>query len=161
MRTLVCWVAKPLVAPGPCQACRAESAVAQFLQLLPPSMPTHLPIERAADEMYERWLQEQLAGTVRLSAIEELGARCLAQRAAMFVIQPHQVDRFITFFAGQDLPDQVVGAMAIEPGMSGKSFPMVMGISGVRAIRALIQVLNAPIGTLDASDELIALDPEP
>ena len=156
-RMLLVWVAKPLARQSLCVLCGLEQAIAQWAQLLPPVAPPMTADVHASDAMYEAWLQEQLAGVVRVGGFEAIGPTCLAQPAAQYMLQPAIAPDFQQFLQSEPFPDQVLGAMAVEPGVVGKTYPKVLGIPEPLSLRDVILVLNAPFDALDASDEVIPL----
>jgi len=157
-RTLLIWVAKPLETTSWCSDCREEIAIAHWVQLLPPGVPANLNIDDAADAMYERWLDEQRQCIARLSPFEVVGVRCIARRCAQYMMRSDIVKEFQAFFANTPFPDHVLGAMAVEAGLGGKAYPMALGVVGSRSLRELMQFLNVPLGTIDATDDVIPLD---
>jgi len=105
--------------------------------------------------MYEQWLAEQQSHIVRMSEFTTIGMHCLARMAAQFMLGLAPAEEFLVALQSQPMAYQLVGAMAVEPGIDGRNHPMVLGIPGTRSIRELIVLLNAPPGSLNASDEVI------
>jgi hypothetical protein len=153
-RTVLEWVAQPLDTPSLCEACGHEPGIAHWTRLLPPEMPT-VPDAASSDAMYEQWLAEQQAHIARLTEFATIGMHCLARMAAQFMLGLATVEEFLVAFQRQPMTYQLVGAMAVEPGIAGLNHPMVLGIPGTRSIRELIVLLNAPPGSLNASDDVI------
>lgn len=156
-RMLLVWVAQALADHAPCDLCGgAELAIAQRMVFAPPPLSPEIPLAQAAEAMLETWLAEQQAGRFRASGLVPVGPRCLAQLAAQH-LQYDVVASFVKLLATTPFPERLIGALAVEPGSEGRTYPMVLGVPGSRSLGDLFLLLNAPHGTLDAGEDLISL----
>ena len=158
-RMVLVFAVHPITAPTPCQRCQgAEPAVGQLMVILPPPFLGDPTSANDLAALYEQFVIEQAHGVFRLSAFAALGMQCLATFIANH--QDREDEAVIaTALAGMSLPERLVGAWAVAPGVEGQLYPMVLGLTGPLSIAQMYHLLNQPLGTLDAGLNDMLPDP--
>ncbi|MBA3822442.1 MAG: hypothetical protein H0X24_00900 [Ktedonobacterales bacterium] len=159
-RMILVFVAKPLTTVALCEHCQQEAALAQWTAFLPPDTGGAATDAHALDARLEAWLLEQGQGRLRFVEVTPIGAACLAQYAAQHMQDAAMTPHFASYFMTQPFPDQLVGALSVEPGLAGLTYPMVLAMVGTFALNALVVQLNAPTGTLDATEAVFTQERE-
>ncbi|MBA3824193.1 MAG: hypothetical protein H0X24_09905 [Ktedonobacterales bacterium] len=157
-RMILVFVAKPLTTTALCEHCQQEAALAQWTAFLPPAIGGVLTDAQVQDARLEAWLMEQQQGRLRFVELTDIGAHCLAHYAAQHMQDAAMIPHFITHFTTTPFPDQLVGALSVEPGLAGLTYPMVLAVPGTFALNELLARLNGPAGTLDATEAVFTED---
>ncbi|MBA3822620.1 MAG: hypothetical protein H0X24_01795 [Ktedonobacterales bacterium] len=157
-RMVLAFALHPLTASEPCRRCAgAEEAIAQLLDFGPPAFNGDPSAPTVIADLFERFVAEQAQGIFRMGDFEPVGVQCLAQRMARHQ-ERDDVATILAALQGMTLPERFIGAWAVEPGVAGRLFPMVIGAHDPLSIAQMYRLINRPLGELDAGAEVI---PEP
>jgi hypothetical protein len=154
-RTVLAFALHPITAPALCSHCAgAEAAVAQLMEFAPPEFVGDPTSPAAIADLFERYVAEQAHGIFRMGDFEAIGLRCLAVRIARHQ-EREDVATIAVALQRIAMPDRFVGVWAVYPGIAGRIYPMVLGLHGPLSIGQMYQLINRPIGALDAGAGII------